>query len=214
MNNEKINQLLKKLNGFLAYLKRSWHRTPTYEKIAKVGLILLLICVSCTVCSCSPQRQLSNLLTRHPELHQDTALAIRAPHILPADSADIDFTFADLGGSCLPDDGLSEQSRTRNNDLTVATRSGATATISATGKQTNAGDDIFNLSVRQAADTIYITDTITVPAYITKTEYKDKIIIQMNKPQRFFFGIGIFATFFVLLILAIRFIAWIKYRKL
>lgn len=204
MNNEKLNHLLKRLNGLPAYLKRSWHRTPTYEKVAKIGLILLLICVLCTVCSCSPQQQLSYLLTRHPELHQDTALAICAPHILPADSADIDFTLADLGDSCLPDDGLSEQSRTRNNDLTVATHSGATATISATGKQTNAGEDIYNLSVKQAADTIYITNTITVPAYTTRVEYKDKIVREMSNGQAFFFWCGIIAMVVVVLWIVVR----------
>ena len=207
------NNLLKRLKGFPAYLKRCWKRSTPMDRIAKicVALIVLLI-ILFTTCSCSPQKQLANLLIKHPELRQDTTLAIRAPHILHADSADIDFTLADLSGSRQPDDGLLEQSRTRNNDLTVSTRSGATATISATGKQTPHGEDIYNLSVKQPADTIFITDTITIPAYITKTEYKDRIITQMNKPQKFFFGIV--ATFFVILIITLRIVARIKYGNL
>lgn len=209
------NNLLKRLKGFPAYLKRCWKRLSNSGKtLIKILLFLIVIAIIGTMCSCSPQKQLTNLLIRHPELRQDTTLAIRAPHILHADSADIDFTLADLSGSRQTDDGLLEQSRTRNNDLTVSTRSGATATISATGKQTRTGEDIFNLSVKQPADTIYITDTITIPAYITKTEYKDRIVAQMNKPQKIFFGIGILATFLAILILALRVIARIKYGNL
>ena len=208
------NNLLKNLKGFPAYLKRCYKRATTMDKIAKIcaALIVLFIILFAT-CSCSPQKQLTNLLIRHPELRQDTCLLIKAPHILHADSASIPFTITDLGGSSMQTHSQ-EQSRQRPQDLTVATASGATATISATGKQTPQGEDIYNLSVRQPADTIFITDTITIPAYITKTEYKDRVIAQMNKPQKFFFGIGILITFLAILIITLRIIARIKYGNI
>ena len=141
------------------------------------------------VCAgCSPQKRLALLLTTHPELRRDSSWVVRKDIVLPADSASIDFTLAELR-SVASEPGSPEQSRPRPKDLTVVTGSGATATISATDKADN-----YRLQVKTPTDTILLRDTITVPAYTTRIEYKDKIVHQMNNAQSFFFWLGIIAV--------------------
>ncbi len=155
-------------------------------------LILIPLCISCT-----PQRQLAVLLARHPELARDTTLVVTQQVITPADSAYIDFNIAELSGLAAQRHSP-EQSRTRNNDLTVQTAAGAIATISATS------EDKYRLQVRTPTDTIHYRDTITLPAYTTRIEYRDKIVNQMNNAQSFFFWIGIIALALATLALVIR----------
>ena len=137
------------------------------------------------------------LLARHPELQHDTALVVTKQVVRPADSAYIDFSLADLCGMA-PDTGSQCQSRPHDNDLTVSTPSGAGATISATAA------DRYRLQVRSRTDTIHLCDTITVPAYTTRVEYRDKIVHSMTTAQSFFFGIGIFALILVALSIVLR----------
>ena len=155
-------------------------------------LILIVLCVGC-----APQKQLAVLLARHPELAHDTNLVVTQQLIVPADSAYIDFNIAELSGLAAQRHSP-EQSRTRNNDLAVETASGAMATISATHP------DNYRLQVRTRSDTIHYHDTITLPAYTTRIEYRDKIVNQMNNAQSFFFWIGIIALILVALTLVIR----------
>ena len=155
-------------------------------------LILIALCVGC-----APQKRLAMLLARHPELVHDTSMVVTQQLITPADSAYIDFNIAELSGLDAQRHSP-EQSRTRNNDLTVQTASGAIATISATHA------DNYRLQVRTRSDTIHYRDTITLPAYTTRIEYRDKVINQMNNAQSFFFWIGIIALALATLALIIR----------
>ena len=91
-----------------------------------------------------------------------------------------------------------EQSRARNNDLAVETASGATATISAIR------EDKYRLQVRTRTDTIHYRDTITLPAYTTRIEYRDRVVNEMNQGQSFFFWLGIIALALVVLTIVIR----------
>lgn len=154
--------------------------------------LCLLLCVGC-----APQKRLALLLACHPELQHDTALVVSKQVVRPADSAYIHFTLADLRGmvsdTCSP-----EQSRPHNNDLTVETPSGASATISAMRQ------DYYRLQVRTRPDTVHLCDTITVPAYTTRVEYRDKIVHSMTTAQSFFFGTGIFALILVALSIVLR----------
>ncbi len=117
--------------------------------------------------------------------------------MLQGDTAYVDFTLAELSGM-VPDGGSPGQSRTRNNDLTVATASGASATISAMC------EDKYRLQVRTRTDTIHYCDTITVPAYTTHIEYRDKIVNEMSHAQSFFFWNGIIALALVALTIILR----------
>ena len=155
-------------------------------------LLLLPLCISCT-----PQRQLAVLLARHPELAHDTSLVVTQQLIVPADSAYIDFNIAELSGLAAQRHSP-EQSRTRNNDLAVETASGATATISAIR------EDKYRLQVRTRTDTIHYRDTITLPAYTTRIEYRDRVVNEMNQGQSFFFWLGIIALALVVLAIVIR----------
>ncbi len=152
--------------------------------------ILIIGCWLAVVCmGCSPQKRLALLLTTHPELKRDSSWVVRKDIVLPADSASIDFKVADL-----------------NSDLTVVTGSGATATISATDKADN-----YRLQVKTPTDTILLRDTITVPAYTTRVEYKDKIVHQMNNAQSFFFWLGIIAVVLVVIVIVLRIV--VKFVK-
>lgn len=154
--------------------------------------------VACCTLSCSPQKRLAYLLATHPELQQEKALPINHPLVLPADSASLDFTIADLSGIA-NETSSPEQSRPQDNDLTVSTKTGAIATISALGKP-----DAYRLQVSTKSDTIILRDTITVPAYTTRIEYKDKIIHKMNNGQAFFFWVGIIAMVLIVLTIVIK----------
>lgn len=137
------------------------------------------------------------LLARYPELAHDTSLVVSKQVVVPGDSAYVDFTIADLGG--MATGGSSpEQSRARNNDLAVETASGATATISAIR------EDKYRLQVRTRTDTIHYRDTITLPAYTTRIEYRDRVVNEMNQGQSFFFWLGIIALALVVLTIVIR----------
>ena len=164
------------------------------------ALCILALCVGC-----APQKRLALLLARHPELQHDTALVVSKQMVRSADSAYIHFTLADLRGmasdTCLP-----EQSRPHDNDLTVETPSGASATISAMRQ------DCYRLQVRTRTDTIHLCDTITVPAYTTRVEYRDKIVHTLSPAQSFFFWVGIIALALVALSIILRVV--IRFVKL
>lgn len=147
---------------------------------------------------CSPQKRLAVLLAKHPELQHDSSWVISKDIIVPADSASVEFSIAQLRDIAPETDSL-EQSRTRNNGLTVATMSGATATICATTQT-----DRYRLKVKTNTDTIHIRDTITVPAYTTRVAYKDKIVYQMNNAQSFFFWLGIIVMIVIVLAVVLR----------
>lgn len=156
------------------------------------ALCLLVLCIGCT-----PHKRLSLLLAHHPELQRDSALVLHKDIVLPADSAYIDFSLADLRGIA-PDTGSQCQSRPQDNDLTVATPSGATATLS------SPRPDHYRLQVRSRTDTLHWHDTVTIPAYTTRVEYRDKIVCRMSSAQSFFFGVGIFALILAVLLIALR----------
>ncbi len=156
------------------------------------ALCLLVLCVGC-----APQKRLSLLLARHPELQRDSIIVVGKTLVLPADSAYIDFSLADLCGMA-PDTGSGCQSRPHDNDLTVSTPSGAGATISATAAEH------YRLQVRTRTDTVHLCDTVTVPAYTTRVEYRDKIVRTMTTAQSFFFGTGILAILLVALSIVLR----------
>lgn len=169
-------------------------------------VILIIVCWLAVACvGCSPQKRLALLLTTHPELRRDSSWVVRKDIVLPADSASIDFTITELRGLA-SEPGSPEQSRPRPKDLTVVTGSGATATISATDKADN-----YRLQVKTPTDTILLRDTITVPAYTTRVEYKDKIVHQMNNAQSFFFWLGIIAVALVVIVIVLRIV--VKFVK-
>ncbi|MCQ2324627.1 MAG: hypothetical protein MJZ58_00350, partial [Paludibacteraceae bacterium] len=174
-------------------------------------IILIIVCWLAVVCvGCSPQKRLALLLTTHPELRRDSSWVVRKDIVLPADSASIDFTFAFGNKVAIVDTAPLNQRATCASALptttscvggpnktivTVTTKSGATATISATDKADN-----YRLQVKTPTDTILLRDTITVPAYTTRVEYKDKIVHQMNNAQSFFFWLGIIAVALVVIV--------------
>lgn len=159
--------------------------------------IFCLLIVASTV-ACSPQKRLAYLLTMHPELHQEVKKEISRTVLVKEDSANIIFNIAELNGIA-SETGLPEQSRTRNNDLTVSTMSGATATITATDVK-----DTYKLQVKTNPDTITITDTITIPAYTTRIQYEDKIVNTMNSRQTFFFWIGVIVSIITCIVITIK----------
>lgn len=146
---------------------------------------LLFVCVSISLVvfvGCSPQQRLTYLLTRYPDLHRDSSWVVGRDVVLPADSAGTEFSIADM-----------------RDTLTIGTASGATATITPT-KQA----DTYRLQVTTPADTIHIRDTITVPTYITRVEYKDKIVHKMNQGQSFFFWVGMMMMVLTVVAIVVR----------
>ncbi len=154
--------------------------------------LLIVLCVGC-----APQKRLAVLLACHPELQHDTGIVVSKQVVMRGDSAYIDFTLADLRGmasdTCSP-----EQSRPHDNDLTVETPSGASATISAMC------EDRYRLQVHTRTDTVCLRDTVTIPAYTTRVEYRDKIVNEMTHTQSFFFWVGIVALALVALTIVLR----------
>lgn len=142
--------------------------------------------------SCSPQKQLTRLLNRHPELRQDSIITIRDTIVIEPVAAEISFTLDDLIS-------VAQQPDTANADsdppsgISVSA-GGAVATI-------YQKDGLFTLRAQQKQDTIFIERIKTVPAYYTKTAIKE---VEVKKPYsrfvKFLIGSGA-AIWLILLIL-------------
>lgn len=179
--------------------------------VAVVFVALTAILLAVLLCSCSPQKQLANLLANHPELHADTSVVLQTMHVLRADSASIEFTLADISGRCRPDTGelgqCTNSFMNAQQNLTVSTRNGATATISATGHCIDPWKDKYKLSLNTPADTIYIRDTVPVPVYFTRTKVETQIVYQMTRWQRVFYTIGVVSSLLLVLCVILRFVS-------
>lgn len=140
--------------------------------------------------SCSPQKQLTRLLNRHPELRQDSIITIRDTIVIEPVAAEITFTLDDLIS-------VAQQPDTANADsdspsgISVSA-GGAVATI-------YPKDGHFMLHAEQRIDTIYIERIEKVPAYFTKTITKQ---VEVPKPYNKFikFLIGSGGFFWILII--------------
>lgn len=171
---------------------------------------ILLFTIALTCFACSPQKRLAYLLTCHPELHHsDTILRIDTLIIKQAQTDSTTFTLNDLILTEQPsplDSSIAPiktenvtQSATSINPISVSTN-GCDATI------TSNGDGSFKLKITQNEDTIKVAKQVQVPVYITKTEYKDKIIYKMNDFQKAFFWIGIILCILTIIKIAMKFI--------
>ena len=170
------------------------------------GVIIITVVALC-FCSCSPQKQLANLLAKHPELRQDTILRIDTFFVMPADSNSITFTIDDL----LALDVDSTAPNPANSNITSDNSSISVATNGCDASITHNANGSYTLNLKQKPDTITVEKEIQVPVYLTKTEYKDKIVYQMNKWQTFCYVLGCILFFllvaFLLLLIARFFIS-------
>lgn len=168
---------------------------------------LLYIFLTMTLlCSCSAEKRLAYLLAHHPELHRDTTYVVDTFIVAPADTASTTFTIEQLQQL------LAQDSVALGNDTTPTyANSCSPIKASASIRVENSGsiasitpnaDGSFTLSGITKPDTIYIRDTLRVPAYVTT--YKDKIVYKMNNAQTFFFGLGILFLILIAIIIGIR----------
>ena len=149
-------------------------------------LFLLILATIC--CCCSPQKRLAMLLEQHPELHTDSIYVIDTVYIHQPDTAAVTFNISDLLAlqcdSVLND--TSHQAQCSTNSIQATSQSSsAVITANANGS--------FSLTSITHPDTIRLIDTISVPAYITKT-----VSVGMNSFQRIFFYTGIILTIILL----------------
>lgn len=159
------------------------------------------------LCSCSAEKRLAYLLSRHPELRKDTVLRIDTFLVHPADTASTTFTIEDLqqllqqdtaalGSDSTPVYANPAHSLSKASASIRVENNGSIATI------TPNADGSFTLNGITKPDTITIHDSIPVPAYVTTS--KDKIVYKMNNAQTFFFGLGILFLVLIALVIGIR----------
>lgn len=152
-------------------------------------IIIVLI-----ISGCTPQKRLSRLLERHPELmeQKDTAITITKIDtlFLQGDSASVVFDLSKAKESAAMYDGRWTMAEVD------AVHSSATLTLLDPNK------DLFRLDVRQDPDTFVFvrTDTVKVKEtiYKTKTEYLEKPLTWYDQ---FLNGFGLFSLIILIIVL-------------
>lgn len=156
-----------------------------------ITLILICLCLG----SCSPQRKLQRLLTKHPELMRVEKTPIVLTHtdtiVFEEEVADTAFKIETEKEKAL--------AVTDENVATLATVSTkrATATLSY-----NKSADSYSLEVKAKADSVPVTHTDTVEA---ETVYYNTEVKEVEPPrkwhERVLFKFGAFCLFLLLLVL-------------
>lgn len=180
-----------------------------------VSLTLIVTFIACII-SCSPQKQLADILLKHPELQRDSVVKIHKVYVQQAQTSATNFTINDLKAltdsahQCTLDTAPETAENNYHQPISIsANTSGCSANITA-----NANGS-FNLNIKQKPDTIHITDSIKVPVYYTDTQYVIKEVNVLSKNQKFFYNTGItFWTALAILILVIILSRIYQYKKL
>lgn len=140
------------------------------------------------MCSCSPQRKLQRLLTKHPELMRVEKTPIVVTH---TDTIVFEEEVADTA--------FKIETETDENVATLATISTkrATATLSY-----NKSADSYSLEVKAKADSVPVTHTDTVEA---ETVFYNTEVKEVEPPRKWYervlFKFGAFCLFLLLLVL-------------
>lgn len=159
------------------------------KKILNIIFALLL-------CACSPQKQLANLLQKHPELQRTDTLVLNDTIILEPARAEIEISKAELQ-ELLASEPTAEQNQNIERKEFSVSVGNSLATLSAReGK--------IYLSAEQKTDTIFIEREIQVPTFLTATEYRDKEVYKLHWWQKPIYWLG----WLFLLIIIIWICAW------
>ena len=158
-----------------------------------ISLILIWLCV--VTSSCSPQRKLQRLITRHPELMRVEPTPIVVTHtdtiVFEEESADTTFKIEAEKGK--------ELAETSENVATLATVSTKRATATLSYNKTS---DSYSLEVKAKADSIPVTHTDTVEA---ETVYYNTEVKEVEPPRKWYERVlvkfGAFCLFLMLLVL-------------
>lgn len=158
-----------------------------------ISLILIWLCVATS--SCSPQRKLQRLITRHPELMRVEPTPIVVTHtdtiVFEEESADTTFKIEAEKGK--------ELAETSENVATLATVSTKRATATLSYNKTS---DSYSLEVKAKADSIPVTHTDTVEA---ETVYYNTEVKEVEPPRKWYERVlvkfGAFCLFLMLLVL-------------
>lgn len=155
--------------------------------------ILTYLSAILLLCSCTAEKRLAHLLAMHPELQRiDTVYRDRYIH-LPAEQ---NITTVTLDQLKKLDQEATQQGQTETGTDTppaITTRtSRSRATIRAQG------NGILTLQTEAPPDTIHVHDTVYQPTFLTRTQYKDRIVYKPNAFQSFLCYIGAVALLFLL----------------
>lgn len=157
-----------------------------------ISLILIWLCVATS--SCSPQRKLQRLITRHPELMRVEPTTIVVTHtdtiVFEEESADTAFKIETEKEKALAE--------TDENVATLATVSTkrATATLSY-----NKSADSYSLEVKAKADSVPVTHTDTVEA---ETVFYNTEVKEVEPPRKWYERVLVkFGAFFLFLMLLV-----------
>lgn len=154
----------------------------------------IIIFIVLVLSGCTPQKRLSRLLERHPELVTTTEREITITKVdtafVPGDSASVTFDLSIAKELAAAHDGRCTIAEVD------AVRSHATLTL------LDPENNIYGLNVSTKADTIVFvrTDTVKVPEviYSTKTEYKEKDLPWYDK---FLNGFGCLCLIILIILL-------------
>lgn len=157
---------------------------------------ILTYIISCLLlCSCAAEKRLAHLLAMHPELQRTDTLYKDRTIYLPAEQNTTTFTLEELQQlDRQATDSANHQEEDKTPDIQVSTPH-SQATIKALGNGKLA------LKTKAPPDTIHLIDTVYQPQFITRTQYKDRIVHQLNPFQAFLCYTG--ATALILLLLRI-----------
>lgn len=153
---------------------------------------IVYLFITALLCSCAAEKRLAHLLAMHPELqHTDTLYKDRIIH-LPAEQNSITFTLDELKQIDRQATNTSmSQQEDKTPDIQVSTpRSQASIQAHGNGKLT--------LNSTAPPDTIHLIDTVYQPTFITHTQYKDRIVHELNSFQSFLCYTGVAALLYLL----------------
>lgn len=150
------------------------------------------ILIAALLCSCAAEKRLAHLLAMHPELqHTDTLYKDRIIH-LPAEQNSITFTLDELKQIDRQATNTSiSQEEDKTPDIQVSTPR-SQASIQAHG------NGILTLNSTAPPDTIHLIDTVYQPYFVTHTQYKDRIVHELNSFQSFLCYTGVAALLYLL----------------
>ncbi len=163
--------------------------------------LIYIVLATFMLISCAPQKQLARFLARHPELAAVDTVYIHDTIIIPKETASKPMSLEDI----IKLDSAATAQKATNDSLTATDKPKVGVENSKSDAALIAhGNGLFELQVNTKPDTIYINKPYPVPCYITKTEYKDKMVHEMRWWEKTFFTIGIVVTLIIIIIGAVK----------